>query len=46
MANRIFCGLLLVALGIMFLLDTTGLAGEETEVVGTYWPALLIGWGV
>ena len=30
----------------MFLLDTTGLAGEETDVVGTYWPALLIGWGV
>ena len=30
----------------MFLLDTTGLAGEETNVVGTYWPALLIGWGV
>ena len=46
MSNRIFCGLLLVALGIMFLLDTTGLAGEETEVVRTYWPTLLIGWGV
>ena len=46
MSNRIFCGLLLVALGIMVLLDTTGLAGEKTEVVGTYWPTLLIGWGV
>ena len=46
MSNRIFCGLLLVSVGIMFLLDTTGLAGEETDVVGTYWPALLIGWGV
>ena len=30
----------------MFLLDTTGLAGKESNVVGTYWPALLIGWGV
>ncbi len=30
----------------MFLLDTTGLAGEDTEVFGTYWPALLIGWGI
>ncbi|MCH7852534.1 MAG: hypothetical protein IIC41_07110 [Candidatus Marinimicrobia bacterium] len=29
----------------MFLLDTTGLAGEDTEVFRTYWPALLIGWG-
>ena len=46
MPNRIFFGLLLVALGIMFLLDTTGLAGEGTDVVGTYWPALLIAWGV
>ena len=46
MSNRIFCGLLLVALGIMFLLNTTGLVGEETNVVGTYWPTLLIGWGV
>ena len=46
MSYRIFLGLLLVALGIMFLLDTTNLLGEETDVVGTYWPALLIGWGV
>ena len=46
MSNHILCGLLLVALGIMFLLDTTGLAGVETGVVRTYWPALLIGWGV
>ena len=30
----------------MFLLNTTGLVGEETNVVGTYWPTLLIGWGV
>ena len=30
----------------MFLLDTTGLAGADADVVGTYWPALLIGWGV
>ena len=46
MSNRIFCGLLLVALGIMFLLDTFDVLGEETDVFGTYWPALLIGWGV
>ena len=46
MSNRIFFGLLLVALGIMFLLDTTDLLGQETDVVGTYWPGLLIGWGV
>ena len=30
----------------MFLLNTTGLVGEETNVPKTYWPALLIGWGV
>ncbi len=45
MSNRILVGLLLVALGVMFLLDTTKLAGDG-QVVGTYWPALLIGWGV
>ena len=44
MSNRVFLGLLLVALGIMFLLDTTGVAGDAS-IFGTYWPALLIGWG-
>ena len=38
-------GLLLVALGVMFLLDSTHVLGGETEVFGTFWPVLLIAWG-
>jgi hypothetical protein len=45
LSNRPFVGLLLVALGVMFLLDNTDVLGTEERVVGTYWPALLIAWG-
>jgi predicted membrane protein len=30
----------------MFLLDSTGVLGPGTNVVGTYWPALLVAWAV
>jgi hypothetical protein len=46
LSDRSVIGLLLVALGIMFLLDTTDALGPGINVVGTYWPALLIAWGV
>jgi predicted membrane protein len=46
LSDRSVIGLLLVALGIMFLLDTTDALGPGVNVVGTYWPALLIAWGV
>jgi hypothetical protein len=45
-SDRAFVGLLLVALGVMFLLDNTRVLGPEQRVVGTYWPVLLIAWGL
>jgi predicted membrane protein len=45
-SDRLVIGLLLVALGVMFLLDTTNALGPEVAVVGTYWPALLIAWAL
>ncbi len=46
MLDRTIMGLLIVALGVMFLLDTTSALGADTKVFGTYWPVLLIGWGL
>ena len=46
LSDRSVIGLLLVGLGIMFLIDTTGAWGRDISVVGTYWPALLIVWAV
>jgi len=46
LSDRAVIGLLLVALGIMFLLDTTNALGPGTDIVGTYWPVLLIVWGL
>lgn len=43
-SDRSVIGLLLVALGVMFLIDTTGVWGRDISIVGTYWPALLIAW--
>ncbi|MSQ07168.1 MAG: hypothetical protein EXR54_06110 [Dehalococcoidia bacterium] len=45
-SNRAFVGLLLVALGVMFLLDNTRILGPEQRVWGTYWPVLLIAGGL
>jgi hypothetical protein len=45
-SDRFIIGLLVVALGVMFLLDTTNTLGQDTNIVGTYWPALLIAWGL
>jgi hypothetical protein len=45
-SDRFIIGLLVVALGLMFLLDTTNALGQDTNIVGTYWPALLIAWGL
>jgi predicted membrane protein len=46
LSDRAVIGLLLIALGIMFLLDTTNALGAGTNIVGTYWPVLLIAWGL
>jgi hypothetical protein len=46
LSDRSFVGILLVALGVMFLLDNTDVLGTEKRVVGTYWPVLLIAWGL
>jgi hypothetical protein len=45
-SDRLIIGILLVALGVMFLLDTTDALGPDIAVVGTYWPALLIAWAL
>lgn len=44
--DRTLLGLLLIALGVMFLLDTTNAFGGDTDIFGTYWPVLLIAWGL
>jgi predicted membrane protein len=45
-SDRAIIGLLVVALGIMLLLDTTDVFGRNTAVLSTYWPALVIAWGL
>jgi hypothetical protein len=45
-SDRAFVGILLVALGVMFLLDNTRVLGPEKRVVATFWPVLLIAWGL
>jgi predicted membrane protein len=40
--DRKFIALLLIALGTLFLLDTTNAFGVDVDILGTYWPALLI----
>ena len=46
LSHRTLAGLLLIALGVMFLLDTTNAFGGNTDIFGTYWPLLLIAWGL
>ncbi len=43
--GNLWWGLLLIALGVMFLLDNMNVI-EFGEAVRTYWPALLVLWGV
>lgn len=42
---RWFFGLLLIAVGVVFLLDTTGVVALG-DIPATYWPLLLVGWGI
>jgi predicted membrane protein len=44
--KRTFAGLLVLGIGVMLLMDTADLLGEETSVFGTYWPVLLIAAGL
>jgi lia operon protein LiaF len=44
-AGNLWWGLLLIAFGVMFLLDNMNML-DFGEVVRTYWPAILILWGV
>lgn len=39
-------GVVLVALGAMFLLENSGLLGPDARIVATYWPAFLIAVGL
>jgi predicted membrane protein len=45
-SDRAIIGLLVVTLGVMLLLDTTDAFGPDTDVLGTYWPVLVIAWGL
>jgi len=45
-SDRAIIGLLVVTLGIMLLLDTANVFGSDTAVLGTYWPALVMAWGL
>lgn len=38
-------GILLVMLGVMYLVEKADLFGYDGEVVGVYWPVLLMTWG-
>jgi hypothetical protein len=42
---RWFFGVLLIAVGVVFLLDTTGVVALG-DIPATYWPLLLVGWGI
>jgi len=44
-SKRAFLGALVVAIGVMLLLDTSDALGKDTSIFGTYWPAILIVWG-
>ena len=44
--TRYVIGLLLVALGILLLLDNTTAFGVDWSLFGTWWPVLLIAWGL
>ncbi len=45
-ASRNFLGFLIVAVGIVFLLDALDVFGEETNIAADYWPVLLIAGGI
>jgi predicted membrane protein len=45
-SDRAIIGLLVVTLGIMLLLGTTNAFGPDTAVLSTYWPTLVIAWGL
>lgn len=41
---RVLLGIVLIGLGVMFLLDTLDVF-EDADIIGDYWPTLLIAWG-
>ncbi|HXW61839.1 MAG TPA: DUF4097 family beta strand repeat-containing protein [Candidatus Acidoferrales bacterium] len=44
--SSIFTGLLLIVLGVIFLIDRLDPAFRLGHVIGTYWPVLIILWGI
>ncbi|MFQ6026192.1 MAG: LiaI-LiaF-like domain-containing protein, partial [Dehalococcoidia bacterium] len=44
--DRAVIGILVVALGVMLLLDSTNFLQTDTRFFNTYWPSLLIVWGL
>jgi predicted membrane protein len=45
MGGRNLAGLLLITLGVIFLLDTLNVFGDDTSIISDYWPVLIIGVG-
>ncbi|OMF32158.1 hypothetical protein BK133_15030 [Paenibacillus sp. FSL H8-0548] len=46
-ANRVFTGLVIIAIGLLFLLRQTGhVTFDIGNLISTYWPVILIFWGV
>lgn len=43
--SRNVVGILLIALGVIFLLDTLDVFGEDSNIIGDYWPVVIIGIG-
>jgi lia operon protein LiaF len=41
-SDSLFWGLLILAVGVLFLLDNVGLNVDIWSIIGTYWPVILI----
>ncbi len=44
-SNRLWLGIVLIVLGVLFLLDNAGVLGLG-DIIHTYWPVVLILWGI
>ncbi|MEX0763177.1 MAG: DUF5668 domain-containing protein [Dehalococcoidia bacterium] len=45
-STRVLLGIILIAAGTLFLLDELNVFGEGTNLIGTYWPVLIIAVGL
>ncbi len=45
-STRILLGIILIAAGVLFLLDELNVFGEDINLIGTYWPVFIIAVGL